>query len=42
MKILKIKNQKKLQINKCIINMESDGEIKEIDIKNYTCIVSMT
>ena len=37
-----ITKQEKFCINKCITNMESNGELKEIDIKNYTCIVSMT
>ena len=31
-------NYKKFYINKCIIiNMNSNNEIKEIDIKNRTC-----
>ena len=30
-------NQKKFYINKCIINMESNDELKEIDIKNRIC-----
>ena len=30
-------NSKNLYINKCIINMESNNELKEIHIKNGTC-----
>ena len=30
-------SQKKFYINKCIINMGSNGELKEIDIKIRTC-----
>ena len=30
-------NQEKFYINKCIINMESNEKLKEINIKNLTC-----
>ena len=33
----KITDQKKIYTNKCIINMERNDELKEIDIKNRTC-----
>ena len=29
-------------ISKCIINMDSNGELKEIDIKTTRVIISMT
>ena len=30
-------NNLKFYISKCIVNMESNDELKEIDIKNCTC-----
>ena len=30
-------NSKKSYINKCFVNMDSNNELKEIDIKNRTC-----
>ena len=32
-----ITNQKKLCIKKCILKMESNDRLKEINLKNHTC-----
>ena len=34
---MQITNKEKFYINKCIIKMESNDKLKEIDIKNSTC-----